>query len=100
MSRCMSRYEVNLAVYVVSFLSFSSYLDMHLNIDSEGRETQRKDITDTARFTSYLDMHLDIDSEGRETERKDTTYTARFTSYLFQSACHHCQCRDVCQGMK
>jgi hypothetical protein len=45
-------------------------------------ETERKDTSDTARVTSYLDIHLDIDSEGRETERKDTTYTARFTSYL------------------
>jgi hypothetical protein len=42
---------------------------IHLDIDSEGRETERKDTTDTARVTSYLDIHLDIDSDGRQTER-------------------------------
>jgi hypothetical protein len=71
---------------------------------SRYEENERKDTTYTARFTSYLDIHLDIDSEGRETERKDTTDTARFTSYLDihldMSPCPHCQCRDVCQGMK
>jgi hypothetical protein len=28
-------------------------------------ELERKDITDTDRSASYLDPHLDIDSEGR-----------------------------------
>jgi hypothetical protein len=73
-SRCRSRYEVDLAVSVVDTDMSASYLDLHLEI---------KDTTDTDSSASYLDLHIEI---------QDTTDTDRFASYLDL----HLEIKDTC----
>jgi hypothetical protein len=93
MSRCRSRYEADLSVSVVSFISSYGllrknekklsrsfnfkfrYIDDVLSLNNSKfadfvdriypTELEIKDTTDTDRSASYLDLHLDIDSEGR-----------------------------------
>jgi hypothetical protein len=46
---------------------FASYLDLHLEINSEGGQernvTAKEMITDTDRSASYIDLYLEINSE-------------------------------------
>ena len=62
-------------MFTLNNSKFDNYVDIIYSIELEIKYT-----TDIARYTSYLDLHIDNDSEGRVREKlKDKRYGFNFT---------------------